>query len=115
MQVIVHTVAIADDLADVVEYCQKRGLPHIVQPLQAKPDYRYRYPHFVLPLERTKPFACSYLRQPLKRFYNLDGVEMVCCFIKSSRDLPGLEAMQIMERHQHMPDVCSGCQFGLVD
>jgi len=115
MQIIVHTVAIANDLPDVARYCEERGLHHIVQPLQTKPDYSYRYQHMPLKFHRPEPFACRFLHEPLMRYYDINGEEMPCCFIKNSSELPSLQNMKNMENQQQTPKVCRGCQFGVID
>lgn len=114
LQVNIHTVAIAKDLPDIARYCKERGLRHIVQPLQTKQDYSYRYQHIPLKFKRPQPFSCSFLRDPLMRYYDLNGTEMPCCFIKNSAELPGLKEMQAMESRHVTPVVCQGCHFGII-
>lgn len=109
----VYTVAIAPDVRRISEFCRVHGLKHIVQHLQAKPDYRYRYEDKSTRFSRPEPFSCRFLRDPVMRYYNLDGVVMPCCFIKNTTDLPPLNVMEDMESRRIMPKVCSGCHFGL--
>jgi len=109
----IYTVAVAKDIPNIAQYCRDRGLKHIVQPLQRKPDYSYRYQKLTLEFERPEPFSCSYLRNLQMRYYDYNGKKMPCCFIKNGAQAPAIEEMQAMEQKQEMPEVCRGCHFGV--
>lgn len=112
VRVNVHSVAIARDLQDIGRFCRRRGLRHIVQPLQPKPDYAYRYPGLPKSGVRAKPFWCSYLAGPQMRYYALDGTELPCCFIKDTSSYQGIQAMTALAARGMVPPQCEGCTFG---
>lgn len=110
LSVIVHTVALTrDNVGAVAQWCRERHLRHVSQPLQSKPDYQYRYPQLVPKLPREKRFSCSYLHNDRMRYYDLNGTEMPCPFIKDTSRYPGLAQMHRMQEEGRRPLCCTGC------
>jgi MoaA/NifB/PqqE/SkfB family radical SAM enzyme len=108
--VVVHTVSVWPKSARAVGlWCRERGLHHIVQPLQNKPDYQYRYPQFVPKQTREERFACGYLREDRMRYYDMDGTAMPCAFIKDTSQYPGLAQMHRLHEEGSRPACCAGC------
>ena len=113
LRVNIHTVAIAADLPRIRQFCAQRGLRHVVQPLQPKPDYSYRYPQLPkITRTRSGRFSCSYLSQPRMRYYALDGSELPCCFIKDTSAYQGLAAIHEIAGRGETPPQCEGCVHG---
>jgi len=112
LEVVVHSVTDRQHTPRIAKWCKERGLQHLMQPLQRKPDYSRYYAKAAA----TSPppqgrFSCGYLAHPRMRYYNLDGLEMPCCFIK---DTGVYEGMVAMARHQEAgtwPKCCTGCRY----
>ena len=109
MPVIVHTVLLSPGAHAVTRWCKERGIRQIIQPLQGKPDYQYRYPQIVTRQPKEEKFSCIYLREDKMRYYNLDGTEMPCAFIKNAKQYPGLVEMKRLQHAHQRPVCCSGC------
>jgi molybdenum cofactor biosynthesis enzyme MoaA len=98
--------------AEVHAWCIHHGLKIRPIPLMAKPDYSKVYPvHFTPLLKRPQTaFKCKYVAQDLWRFYNIDGIEMPCCFIKDHSKFTSIADLR--ERLNHdVPPPCVGCVF----
>lgn len=109
VEVIVHTVALSPSSFAVTEWCRKRGLRQIVQPLQAKDDYRQRYPGRVVLLHRPKLFQCGYLSKDIMRYYAVDGSEFPCCFIKDANSYRSIDDLRATLARGTVPPSCAGC------
>jgi MoaA/NifB/PqqE/SkfB family radical SAM enzyme len=58
LQIVIHSVAHGPHTGRISEWCRAQGYQHIVQPLQAKPDYSRRY--LLTACDRTTVhFLCS--------------------------------------------------------
>jgi len=112
ISVTIYTVSICKDLPAIQKFCRERKLRHVVQPLQPKPDYAYRYPEYKLRVKREGTFYCSYLALPRIRYYALDGTELPCCFIKDTSGYEGVDALINLAKQGIMPSVCKGCIYG---
>lgn len=113
IRISVYSVAIAKDLPAVRRFCRERGLFHIVQPLQPKPDYTCRYPYLHMSGGiRQGDFWCMYIAYPINRYYALDGTELPCCYIKDLSTYNGYEEMAAQAAEGIIPKVCEGCIFG---
>lgn len=109
MPVTVYTVLLSPGANAVAQWCHERGIRQIVRPLQGKPDYQYRYPQFIPRLIQEERFSCVYLHQNLMRYYDLNGREMPCCFIKDTKQYQGLKEMKRMQEISQRPGCCTGC------
>lgn len=124
-RVVVHTTLYGQPTQALRDYVRGLGIVrHIAQPLQPKADYVRRYDlqrlapavskgtpaaSRVWVAPRPKAYTCKYLERPLMRYFNLDGVEMPCCFIKDAsayRSIPDLR--ETLARRQ-VPAACRGC------
>jgi MoaA/NifB/PqqE/SkfB family radical SAM enzyme len=111
MKVTVFTTVTTASVHDVAAWCRQRGLPHIAQPLQTKPDYQYRYPQHVVVHKPPRLYRCAFLDQDAMRYYAVDGTEMPCCFIKdTSRYVPVADLRQRLMMRQ-VPHSCKGCRY----
>lgn len=106
-RLILHTVDFGQALEPVLEYARARGFQHLVQGLQAKDDYARHYASETV--AGPCSWRCRYLEQPLMRYYNLDGVEMPCCFIKDVSRYRGAEALAADLAAGRVPQPCRGC------
>lgn len=106
----IMTVNYGQPLDAVRELARARGYSHTVQPLQAKPDYAHRYPQALDVPPPRYTHRCRYLERPLKRYFDIDGREYPCCFIKdaSLHELP--EALQAKMAAGVVPAACTGCR-----
>lgn len=108
----IYTVDYGQDLQPLKAFLRTRGLPrHIVQKLQHKPDYAYRYANFLPPLReaiRAGP-PCRYLVQPRMRFFSVNGIEFPCSFIKNPEGYRGAHALRSDFLAGRVPSVCAGC------
>lgn len=109
-RIVIHTVDYGQDLGPLTEFVSMRGLRHFVQPLQTKEDYARRYPGLVAP--NGNPSAagcCRYLRVNLMRYFDIDGVEFPCCYIKDSTGYQGVAKLREQMTGGSIPRVCAGC------
>jgi len=111
-KIFIHSVAHHDHTPAIAEWCQQHGFDHIVQPLQTKADYSRRYMKPVPRAEPAYPFSCGYLTQPRMRYYDLNGTEMPCCYIKDAADYEGLKAMIQHQKASSWAKCCVGCRYG---
>lgn len=107
-RVVVHTVDFGQAVAPVAEYARAMGFKHLVQTLQPKDDYARYYASESSWGACT--YRCRYIEQPVMRYYNLDGVEMPCCYIKDAAQFPGIEAIAADLAARRVPAVCRGCR-----
>jgi len=112
MKIVVHSVAHQDYTPPIAAWCRARGYLHVVQPLQTKADYAHRYRDRIPAIPAGGRFSCGYLMQPKMRYYNLDGLEMPCCYIKDASVYEGLDGLLEHQREGTWPKCCTGCRFG---
>lgn len=113
LKVRIYTVAVGDDLDAVKTYCADRGLHHTIQPLQTKPDYAYRYANQPTTPTRDGPFWCEYTVCHRMRFYNIQGQELPCCYIKDASQYPGIAEFIAQAKAGRAPSQCDGCERGM--
>lgn len=124
-RIVVHTVDMGQPLGSIRRLVSGRGMKHVIQPLQRKDDYRRHYPAVELP-GSTGPTApsslpssrrnaslahasCHYVQRDTMRYFNVDGVEMLCPFIKDVRSYAGLDGLRASFAQGIAPASCSGC------
>lgn len=105
----IMTVDYGQPLAAVREFAHTRGFGHTVQPLQAKDDYADRYPERIAARSRAYTYSCRYLDQPLRRYYDVEGREYPCCYIKDHRRHEPIETLRAKMAARQMPAACEGC------
>lgn len=116
-RVTVHTVRYGQDIEPLKVYLRSIGVyQQIVQPLQVKDDYARRYaqqqvvvvvPPAARPLAR---YSCNFLDTPRMRYFNIDGVEMPCCFIKDTTGYTSADDLRQTLARRQIPVACSGCR-----
>lgn len=111
-RVIVYSVDYGQNLAPLKSFLRGRGVRRqLIQQLQRKSDYARRYAELHSPRidERKTSQPCRYLTWPRMRFFNVDGIEFPCCFIKDSADYQGAHDLRLRFAAGQIPHVCSGC------
>lgn len=109
--IVVHSVYHPLHTPRVAGWCKERGFQHIIQPLQRKADYSYRYlPSETAPVAQGR-FSCTYLEQARMRYYSLDGREMPCPFIKDTSKFEGMDVILGHQENGTLPKCCTGCRF----
>ncbi|MDP2109666.1 MAG: hypothetical protein Q8J94_02425 [Thiobacillus sp.] len=95
-RLIIHTVNYGQPMDALKDYLRVHRLTrHIIQPIQPKSDYARHYQdHPVKPLVKHAAGTCRYLSRPLMRYFDVNGKELPCCFIKDARDFPGVAVMR---------------------
>lgn len=110
-RVIIHTVNYGQPLDSLRAYLAARGLgKHLVQPLQSKPDYSYRYPTQIPIVSDAYHYRCPYVTAPFMRYYDMRGNEMPCCFIKDHRTFVSTEHIVSELEQKRVPESCVGCR-----
>lgn len=108
-RVTVHTVDVGQPLGPLISFLKAKGLRHLIQPLQRKEDYRQSYATAITAVDHGRTGACMYLRQPHMRYFNIDGIEMPCCFIKDTSSYRGVQALYEDFAARRVPESCRGC------
>jgi molybdenum cofactor biosynthesis enzyme MoaA len=114
-RVTVHTVDYGQELAPLVNWLRGLGVQrHIVQPLQIKDDYARRYGQQPVVVHRQalalSDYRCAFLDTPRMRYFNIDGVEMPCCFIKDASVFTSISDLRQTLAHRQVPAACAGCR-----
>ncbi|MDE0853296.1 MAG: radical SAM protein [Nevskia sp.] len=107
-RIVLHTVDFGQPLQALRDYAAANGFRHIVQPLQPKDDYARYY----AAESNWGPcnFRCGFVERPLLRYFNVDGVEMPCFYIKDAHLFPGTEAIAAELAARRVPATCRGCR-----
>jgi MoaA/NifB/PqqE/SkfB family radical SAM enzyme len=116
-RVVVHTVHYGQAVAPLQAYLRQLGVRrHIVQPLQVKDDYARRYADQAQAvLRRLAPppvtqFRCGFLDTPRMRFFDIEGREMPCCFIKDASIYTSIDDLRQQLAQRRVPPACAGCR-----
>ncbi|TAN43381.1 MAG: radical SAM protein [Nitrospirae bacterium] len=111
--IVIFTTAFGQPTADLTPYLASRGIhKHVVQPLQQKEDYRYRYPEKAMPPQEQYPvLSCHFISREGRRFYNVDGVEMPCCYIKNAARFVSIDHIKRSFAESIVPESCRGCRY----
>lgn len=109
LEITIFSVAVSDSAKQVRQWSRRRGLRHMVQPLQGKDDYIRRYPQRVVLQRQPTEFRCGLLDEDRMRYYDLAGREMPCCFIKDARHFESIAALRKGFIERQVPAPCSGC------
>ncbi|MBV6325616.1 radical SAM protein [Duganella violaceipulchra] len=109
-RVVVHTVDYGQPLDALREYLARLKInKHVVQGLQVKDDYAKRYPGQLPVTFHKLKYNCAYIDQPVMRFFNIDGVEMPCCYIKDASKFTSIEDIRDSLQRKVVPSACVGC------
>ena len=110
-RIVIHTVDYGQDIQPLTEYLDKLGITkHVVQPLQVKDDYAYRYEEIASPPNNNCTYSCGFVDTPIMRFYNMNGTEMPCCYIKDASKFVSTEHIRESLGNKVTPEACSGCR-----
>ncbi len=110
-RIVIHTVDYGQDIAPLKSYLAGLGITkHVVQPLQIKDDYAYRYKEMVAAPAKKCSYSCGFVNAPIMRFYNLNGIEMPCCYIKDASKFVSIEDIKNSLDNKIVPSACSGCR-----
>ncbi len=109
-RVIVHTVAYGQDIEPVGAYVRALGCRHIVQPIQAKPDYSKHYGKAIPVIFWRYKKQCRYLEQNLMRYFDVTGREAPCCFIKDMTLFDTSSSLKAQIALGTVPPTCVGCR-----
>jgi hypothetical protein len=111
--IVIYTTAYGQAIDDLKRYIGSRGIfKHLIQPLQQKDDYCYRYP------DRTGKqddsclsVPCNFISRDAMRFFNIDGIEMPCCFIKNTDRFISIDRIKRSFDENIIPECCKGCRY----
>jgi MoaA/NifB/PqqE/SkfB family radical SAM enzyme len=110
-RITVHTVYFGQNLGMLKEYLRKLGIKrHVIQPLQVKEDYRYRYANVVPQTRRENRYRCDYIDEEKMLFFNIDGTSMPCCYIKRPQSYISRENISSLLGQRIEPECCRGCR-----
>ncbi len=115
----IMTVDFGQDLGPLRVWAQAHGFArHIVQSLMKKQDYVRHYPAGFgatgetsvaasAPSRILQPMACRFLEQRQTRYFNWQGQEFPCCFMK---DTEGYQSVQWLRRELAQGRMFRGCE-----
>ncbi len=109
-KVIVHTVAYGQDVEPVSQFVRSLGARHLIQPIQAKPDYAKHYSEASLVTFWRHKKWCRYLERPMMRYFDVNGREAPCCYIKDMDTFDSHEALRAGLAAGKVPHACVGCR-----
>ena len=105
----IMTVDYGQPLADLRAFVAARGYAHTIQPLQPKHDYARRYAARIASPEPVYTHRCGFLEQPVMRYYDIEGREYPCCFIKDANLHEPIRIMREKLARSEVPPACRGC------
>lgn len=111
-RIILHTVNYGQSLELLNRFAASRKLyRRVVQPLQPKDDYRFRYPDLgIRPGKWAYRLRCRYLEQPLMRYFDVNGLELPCRYIKDTSQFISTQHTLTTMRQRQLPGCCAGCR-----
>lgn len=109
-KITVHTVDYGQDFESVKAFIHTHGIGgHVIQPLQVKDDYAYRYANRIPAASQEYSYRCRHIEQPTMRFYTITGIEMPCCFMKDANQFISTADIKETLARREVPAPCSGC------
>lgn len=109
----IYTVSFGQDIKPVNDWCKSKGYTHLIQPLQAKPDYvqTYQIKGFAEKHYNNVPFqlTCKHIHT-YSPYFTVDGEERPCCYIKS-KSCPDRSEFKAKMQQGTIPDQCQGCHL----
>lgn len=114
-RVVVHTVQYGQPMEALVAYLRGLGVQrHVVQPLQVKDDYQRHYGNQLVQSPRRPPaparYQCGFLDSPRMRYFDIQGTEMPCCFIKDTALFTSIDDLRHALAARQVPPACAGCR-----
>lgn len=110
-RILIHTVDYGQAIQPLRDYLIARGMrSHVVQPLQAKADYSYRYPGLMRASTTEYHYQCRYINERFMRFYDINGNHMPCGFIKDHRIFVSTDYIAQALLQSKVPESCVGCR-----
>ncbi len=110
-RIIVHSVHYGQDINPLRAYLNERKVRHLIQPLQVKDDYvkTYRVP-LAGQVRQEAGYSCPFLKQKLMRYFNINGLELPCCFIKDASEFISEDHLRSSLSEKKVPKPCQGCR-----
>lgn len=114
-RVTIHIVRAQTGIEDVIRWAIDRELNYCVQPLQHKEDYEVVYPMWMRarpgPAEQAADrYECKYLSGGSTHFYDVEGRDLPCCYIKRNADTFDRDAARQQMQSGVVPSHCTGCR-----
>lgn len=109
-RVIVHTVSYGQDIEPLRAYVRELGCRHVVQPIQAKPDYSKHYGKAIPVIFWQYKKQCRYLEENLMRYFDVNGTEAPCCYIKDMKLFNTAQNLKTRIAAGSVPPTCVGCR-----
>lgn len=110
LDIAIHSVATSPSAHDVAIWSKEHGMSHIMQELQSKDDFSYRYRDRVTMHPRPQKFRCRYVEQPLVRYVNLEEKELPCVYIKDTQGFVSVADLRQRLARRETPSCCLGCR-----
>jgi len=100
------------DIDSVARFASRHDISDVgVQSLQTKDDYMINYQLNYPPgFQHHYHFQCRYLQADVLRFFNVDGIQMPCCFIKDTTNYVSAQNLRDEMSRKKVPKSCSGCR-----
>lgn len=110
--VTISCVDLGQDYYGVEQLAKELNVTLRVQKLNTKADYvaNYRARYGELTCTPTK-YECPIVKHNEITFYDINGLEMPCCFIKDTTLFKSTEDIVETLDRKEVPDCCFGCQF----
>ncbi|HEU4653042.1 MAG TPA: radical SAM protein [Steroidobacteraceae bacterium] len=109
-RIIVHTVNFGQPMHELRDYVRALGCQHQIQPLQQKEDYSRVYPDRASKISNNGTH-CHLVATRRMRYFNIEGIEMPCAFIKDAGQYRGIEWIRECFRADQVPNCCTGCRM----
>jgi hypothetical protein len=113
--VVVHITDYGQDIKLLTRYLKKKQIRYIVQKIQTKPDYINSVHYMdriraIIPDVKKRGVVCGYVLKNKMRYYNVDGMELPCCFIKDTSKYLSLKNLTDTYGRGLVPECCFGCR-----
>jgi molybdenum cofactor biosynthesis enzyme MoaA len=112
-RIVIHTVDYGQDTKQLKDFVKHHRFRHIIQPLQIKDDYAYRYPEQprrAIVTTNTTGNCCRYITTMRMKYFDVNGIEFPCCYIKDTTGYLGTEGIRSQMINGTIPSVCKGCR-----
>ncbi len=97
------------DIESVLNFASRNGIKKVsVQSLQTKDDYMIKYK---LNYKADYHLKCPYLERDIMRYFNVEGLELPCCFIKDTSHYVSAQYLRDQLQKNIVPQSCKGCRF----
>ncbi|OZG74546.1 hypothetical protein BTA51_05990 [Hahella sp. CCB-MM4] len=97
------------DIESVINFATRNGIKNVsAQSLQTKDDYMIKYK---LDYKEDYHLKCPYLERDIMRYFNVEGIELPCCFIKDTTQYVSAQKLREQMHKGIVPQSCKGCRF----